>query len=555
MLMVNCLRPRKFSALYVLVGPSLALLFLLLMGPLGRAQAAITLVQHTSKDAGTTTTSSLSFTSVNTAGNLIAVCVRGGLSSSQVFTVVDSNGNTYRQASQIGFTASAVTLAIYYAENAKGGANTVTVSDTVSGPLRFAILEYSGVAVANSLDASVTATGTGTAASSGNLTTTASGDLLLGTIATADSTTFTAASGYTLRDIVPATPNTKLVTEDQVQATAGTTSAGASLAASGNWGVVLAAFKASAGTGGTAATITATAGTPQSTTVNTPFATSLQATVKDSLNNPVNGVTVTFTAPTSGASGTVGGPYNVTASASGVSTPANFSLTNVANPPASITATAGTPQSATVNTGFAAQLQATVRDASNNPLSGVTVTFGAPASGASGTFAGGANTAVTNALGVATAAVLTANSTAGGPYNVTASVTGVSTPANFSLTNLAGAPASITATAGTPQSAAINTAFTTQLQATVRDASNNPASGITVTFSAPASGASGTFAGGANTATTNAQGVATAAVFTANSTSGGPYIVAASVTGVSSPANFSLTNLGNPPSSITATTG
>src|SRR5882762_1186692 len=581
MLMVNCLRPRKFSALYVLVGPSLALLFLLLMGPLGRAQAAITLVQHTSKDAGTTTTSSLSFTSVNTAGNLIAVCVRGGLSSSQVFTVVDSNGNTYRQASQIGFTASAVTLAIYYAENAKGGANTVTVSDTVSGPLRFAILEYSGVAVANSLDASVTATGTGTAASSGNLTTTASGDLLLGTIATADSTTFTAASGYTLIDIVPATPNTKLVTEDQVQATAGTTSAGASLAASGNWGVVLAAFKASAGTGGTAATITATAGTPQSTTVNTPFATSLQATVKDSLNNPVNGVTVTFTAPTSGASGTfaggvstattnaqgvataavftangtVGGPYNVTASASGVSTPANFSLTNVASPPASITATAGTPQSATVNTGFAAQLQATVRDASNNPLSGVTVTFGAPASGASGTFAGGANTAVTNALGVATAAVLTANSAAGGPYNVTASVTGVSTPANFSLTNLAGAPASITATAGTPQSAAINTAFTTQLQATVRDASNNPASGITVTFSAPASGASGTFAGGANTATTNAQGVATAAVFTANSTAGGPYIVTASVTGVSTPANFSLTNLAGAPSSITATAG
>src|SRR5216684_3941665 len=244
MLMVNCLRPRKFSALYVLVGPSLALLFLLLMGPLARAQAAITLVQHTSKDAGTTTTSSLSFTSANTAGNLIAVCVRGGLSSSQVFTVVDSNGNTYRQASQIGFTTSAVTLAISYAENIKGGANTVTASETVSGPLRLAILEYSGVAVANSLDASVSATGIGSAANSGNLNTTASGDLLLGTIATADAATFTAGSGYTLRDFVPAQPNTKLVTEDQVQTTAGSASAGASLAASGNWGVVLAAFKA-----------------------------------------------------------------------------------------------------------------------------------------------------------------------------------------------------------------------------------------------------------------------------------------------------------------------
>ncbi len=102
------------------------------------AASGIALVQHASKDAGTTTISSLAFASPTTAGNWIAVAIRGGLSSSQVFTVVDSNGNTYRQAAQIGFTSSAVTLAIYYAENIKGGANTITVSDTVSGPLRFA---------------------------------------------------------------------------------------------------------------------------------------------------------------------------------------------------------------------------------------------------------------------------------------------------------------------------------------------------------------------------------------------------------------------------------
>src|SRR5947208_4291759 len=111
--MVNCLRPRKCSALYALLGRSLALFFLLFVGLVGRSQAAISLVQHTSKDAGSTTTSSLAFTSANTSGNLIAVCIRGGLSSSQVFTIVDSNGNTYRQASQVGFTLSAVTLAIY----------------------------------------------------------------------------------------------------------------------------------------------------------------------------------------------------------------------------------------------------------------------------------------------------------------------------------------------------------------------------------------------------------------------------------------------------------
>ncbi|OLC92743.1 MAG: hypothetical protein AUH86_18145 [Acidobacteria bacterium 13_1_40CM_4_58_4] len=332
---------------------------------------------------------------------------------------------------------------------------------------------------------------------------------------------------------------------------------------------------------GAAASITATAGTPQSTTINTAFATQLQATVKDSFGNPVSGVLVTFTAPTSGASGTfaggvntattnvsgvatapvftanstAGGPYTVTASASGVATPANFSLTNLGNPPANVVATAGTPQSATINTAFAAQLQVTVTDSSNNPVSGVTVTFTAPLSGASGTFAGGVNTATTNASGVATSAVFTANSVAGGPYTVTATVSGVATPANFSLTNLTGAAASITATGGTPQSATVNTAYTTQLQATVKDSGNNPVSGVTVTFTAPTSGPSGSFAGGVNTATTNSLGVATAAVFTANSIAGGPYNVAASVVGVATPANFALTNLAGPAASIAATAG
>src|SRR6202030_3698018 len=106
--------------------------------------------------------------------------------------------------------------------------------------------------------------------------------------------------------------------------------------------------------------------------------------------------------------------------------------------------------------------------------------------------------------------VFTANSIAGGPYNVAATAPGVATAANFALTNTAGSAAAITATAGTPQSATISTAFTTALQATVKDSGNNPVSGVTVTFTAPAqTGASGTFAGGANTATTNASGVAT----------------------------------------------
>ncbi|MBV9768587.1 MAG: hypothetical protein JOZ32_03360, partial [Bryobacterales bacterium] len=212
-----------------------------------------------------------------------------------------------------------------------------------------------------------------------------------------------------------------------------------------------------------AETIAAAAGTPQSTAVNTAFGTALQAVVQGSNNNPLSGVTVTFTAPASGASAAFSGSatatavtnasgsataptltangqagsYTVTASATGVNSPASFNLSNLSGLPASITATAGTPQSTAVNTVFGTPVQAVVKDANNNALSGVTVTFTAPATGASAAFSGSATTtAVTNASGIATAPTLTANGQAGS-YTVTASVSGVTTPASFSLTNTA----------------------------------------------------------------------------------------------------------------------
>ena len=234
----------------------------------------------------------------------------------------------------------------------------------------------------------------------------------------------------------------------------------------------------------------------------------------------------------------------------------NVTLNGAAlSPGPGITATAGTPQSTAVSTAFATALQATVRDAGNNPVSGVTVTFTAPATGASAAFSGSATaTAVTNASGVATAPVLTANSQAGG-YTVTASAAGVGTAASFSLTNLAGSAASVSATAGTPQTATVSTAFATALQATVRDASNNPVSGVTVTFTAPATGASAAFSGSATaTAVTNASGIATAPALTANTQAGG-YAVTASAAGVGTTASFSLTNVAGVAANITATAG
>jgi hypothetical protein len=216
----------------------------------------------------------------------------------------------------------------------------------------------------------------------------------------------------------------------------------------------------------------------------------------------------------------------------------------VVSTPASITATGGTPQSAIVNHAFGLPLQATVKDSSSNPIAGVTVTFTAPGTGASGSFAGGVNTAVTNASGVATSVIFTANTTVGGPYNVAATTVGVATPANFALTNTPGPPAQIAATGGTPQSAVISTAFASSLQATVKDSFGNVVPGVTVTFTTPGSGASGTFAGGANTAVTNSSGVATSATFTANATTGS-YSVTATFSSGASPELAALTAITN----------
>jgi hypothetical protein len=211
------------------------------------AEAAITLTQHAGKDAGTTTSSSLAFASNNAAGNWLAVAIRAGRTG-QVFTVTDTRGNTYRRAVQFDETLDSVTLGLYYAENIASGPNTVTVSDTQGGgTLRFAIVEYSGVATSNSLDGTTAiAEGVAASASSGTVTTTANGDLILGVMSTSDEATYTAGSGFTVQERVPAVPNTKLAVLDQQQAAAGPIAATATIVGGGAWTAAVAAFRAAA---------------------------------------------------------------------------------------------------------------------------------------------------------------------------------------------------------------------------------------------------------------------------------------------------------------------
>jgi len=242
--------------------------------------------------------------------------------------------------------------------------------------------------------------------------------------------------------------------------------------------------------------LTLVAGTPQTAIVGTAFATGLQVALANSDDCPVTtaaaGVPVTFSAPSSGASGVfttsasstaivgadasgavaapsftanaVAGSYTVTASSRYGSV--SFSLTNAAagvwcaaldrrastsaGEPVKLTAGVGSTQSAAAGARFAIRLAATVTDAEGNPVSGALVTFSAPVAGASGRFTirspnshhDRARVAhvhevgvETDACGIAVAPPFTADDIHGG-YIVKAAVEHVR-PAAFALVNAA----------------------------------------------------------------------------------------------------------------------
>jgi hypothetical protein len=205
-------------------------------------------------------------------------------------------------------------------------------------------------------------------------------------------------------------------------------------------------------TSGAAATLAVSSGDSQSTAISTSFGTALVALVTDAGGNPVSGVTVNFAAPGSGASAalsagsdvtdasglasvtatanTVAGGYNVTASATGL-TSVTFGLTNTSGAAATLAVSSGDSQSAAISTSFGTALVALVTDAGGKPVSGVTVNFAAPGSGASAALSAGSD--VTDGSGLASVTA-TANTVAGA-YNVTASATGL-TSVTFGLTNL-----------------------------------------------------------------------------------------------------------------------
>ena len=206
--------------------------------------------------------------------------------------------------------------------------------------------------------------------------------------------------------------------------------------------------------------------------------------------------------------------------------------------PASIIANPGTtPQSTAVNTPFAIPLAATVKDAGNNPVPGVSVQFALPAVGASGTFPGAAltATATTNASGIATSPLVTANATIGS-YSATATAAGVAVPATFSLQNTVAAVAALAVSGGNGQSTRVSTAFPIALTVKATDGGGMPVGNATVQFGVPAQAATAVLS--AISAVTDINGLASVTA-TASAISGAFQVTATSGAGSTS---FNLTN-------------
>jgi len=330
---------------------------------------------------------------------------------------------------------------------------------------------------------------------------------------------------------------------------------------------------------GAPAAITEVSGSPQSATVHTAFANPLVAKVTDSHGDPVSGKSVTFSAPSSGASGTfsngsstitgttgsngevsetftanttAGGPYAVTAKVSGVSSPADFSLTNTPAAASKLVFSTEPPVSSAATSTFSTTVS--IEDSYGNVETGDSSTVALSLS----------TNACTGTLGGTTSKAATAGMVTFSGLQITKACTGYvlkatdATDGSLSTTSnafniVAGAAATIAVSSGSGQSATVHAAFAKPLVALVTDTYGNPVSGVTVTFKPPASGASVTFAGGTNTAVTSSSGLATSVTLTANTVAGTYNISAAAPT--TNTVQFSETNTAGAATTIAVSSG
>jgi len=223
------------------------------------------------------------------------------------------------------------------------------------------------------------------------------------------------------------------------------------------------------------------------------------------------------------------GTYTITISAANY---ASATATEIATPLAAtkLVAYAGAKQTGAAGSTLPNPIVAQTRDAYNNPVPGVTITFSANLGGIVSPAS-----AVTNAQGMANTSLQLPRTT--GTVTVTATSAGLNRQL-FKENSVAGPAASVTATDGNNQSGQPGTTLPQSLTVVVADQYGNPVSNAAVTFSD--NGAGGSFSN-SNPVSTNNSGVATQNYTLPSSTE--TITITASVPGASSSATFTETSI------------
>lgn len=259
-------------------------------------------------------------------------------------------------------------------------------------------------------------------------------------------------------------------------------------------------------------------------TVGETHGAAVELLVRDALGDPISGIIVNYSAPSTGASlfpatgtvttnnlgiatftplaNTIAGTYDVNVTVPATSVSAVITMTNRPGPAAQIGTMGNGVPTTVVGMTFTEPVGVRVLDQYGNGVSGTTVSFSAPTSGPGATPSAPSTASSENGI----AAVMMTANTVAGDYSIGVSVPSISASATVPLRNLAGAPAQIGPPSSSVPQGHVGQPLSAPVAAKVQDQYGNPVSGAVVGFSAPGSGPSATLSSA--TATTDQDGIA-----------------------------------------------
>lgn len=330
-------------------------------------------------------------------------------------------------------------------------------------------------------------------------------------------------------------------------------------------------FTASAGTG-PPASISIVSGDDQTGTVGEQVAAALVVRVTDQFGNPNDAVAVTWSVSAGGGSvstastttdaqglssvmwtlGTVSGTDNNTlaATAAGVTgSSADFSATGDPGPPAKLSVVSGGGQTGIAGQPLAQPFVVLVQDQFDNAVAAVTVNWAVTAGGGAVT----ASTTLTDAQGQ-TGVTVTLGTSAGTDNNlVEASATGLTgSPITFTASANAATASKLSVVSGIAQSGTVAQTLGNALVVVAQDPFDNPAEGVTVTWTVTSGG--GTLS--STSTATDAQGQASVTWTIGSMAGANNNGVDATASGLSgSPVSFAASATADAPTTISLVSG